>query len=88
MRMARVNISLPDELVAKAKAADLNISGLAAQAIAAELDRRAKTAELDSYLAELDVELGPVSAADQAAASLWAERAFADPGQPHRIQSA
>ena len=88
MRMARLNVSIPDELVARARAADLNVSRLAARAIAEELDRLSKIAELDAYLAELDLELGPVSAADEAAARQWADRALHDPGRPRRANSA
>ena len=60
MRMARVNITVPDDLLNQAKAAGLNVSRLAAAALAEELDRRAKLNELDAYLADLDTELGPV----------------------------
>lgn len=74
MRMARVNITVPDELLGQAKAAGLNVSRLAADALAEELDRRAKLAELDAYLAELDAELGPITAEEQAAARKWADR--------------
>lgn len=47
-------------LLSQARAAGLNVSRLAASAIAEELDRLAKIAELDNYLAELDAELGPL----------------------------
>jgi post-segregation antitoxin (ccd killing protein) len=74
MRMARVNITVPDELLGRVKAAGLNVSRVATAALAEELDRRAKLAELDAYLAELDAELGPVTAEEQAAAREWADR--------------
>lgn len=74
MRMARVNITMPDELHAQAKRAGLNISRVAQQAIAAELTRLAKVAELDAYLAELDAELGPVGDQDRAEAKAWADK--------------
>jgi Post-segregation antitoxin CcdA len=74
MRMARVNITIPDELLDHARAAGLNVSRLAAGALAEELDRRAKIAALDAYLAELEVELGPVSETEQVAAAAWADR--------------
>ena len=74
MRMAKVSVSIPDEVVAAAKAAGLNISRLATRALADELDRQAKVAELDAYLARLESELGPISATDAAAAADWAER--------------
>ena len=72
--MARVNITIPDELLEHARAAGLNVSRLAAAALAEELDRRAKIAALDAYLAELDAELGPVPQAESAAAAAWADR--------------
>ena len=65
---------MPDELHAQAKQAGLNISQLAQRAVAAELARLAKVAELDAYLAELDAELGPVSDRDRAEAKAWADR--------------
>lgn len=80
MRMARVNISVPDEILSRAKAAGLNVSQLAAAALAGELDRRAKIAELDRYLRELDAELGPVPAADERAARQWADAALGTAG--------
>jgi Post-segregation antitoxin CcdA len=76
MRMARVNVTVPDGLLEQARAAGLNISRLAATALAEELDRRAKLAELDCLLAELDAELGPVPAHEAAAAREWADRAL------------
>ncbi len=66
VRMARVNISLPDDLHRQARAAGHNISQLTRGAGAAELDRRAKLAELGAYLQELESELGPVPAAKRA----------------------
>ena len=74
VRMARVNITIPDDLLRQARAAGLNVSRLAALAVTEALDRRAKIVELDGYLAELDAELGPISAEEAAAAALWADR--------------
>lgn len=74
MRMARVNITVPDELLAQARAAGLNVSRLAASAVTEELDRRAKIAELDAYLAELDADLGPLGDEELAAAREWADQ--------------
>lgn len=76
MRMARVNITIPDDLLGRARDADLNVSRVAATALSEELDRRAKIAALDNYLSELDVALGPVSADDAVGARKWADRAF------------
>jgi post-segregation antitoxin (ccd killing protein) len=47
-------------LLSQARAAGLNVSRLATSAVAEELDRLATIAELDSCLAELDAELGPL----------------------------
>jgi post-segregation antitoxin (ccd killing protein) len=46
--MARLNVYVPDDLAARAKAADLNISALAQAAIADELQRRATNSWLDA----------------------------------------
>lgn len=73
MRMARVNITVPDELLDRARAAGLNVSRVSAAALSEELDRRAKIAALDSYLRELDIELGHVSRDEQQAAQQWAD---------------
>lgn len=92
MRMARVNITVPDEVLDQARAAGLNVSRLAAVALAEELDRRGKLAELEAYLARLDTELGPVSEPELASAREWAERILPhDPsgaGPRRRRQSA
>lgn len=73
MRMARVNITVPDGVLEQARAAGLNVSRIAAIALSEELDRLAKIAALDSYLAELETELGPVSDADRHEATAWAD---------------
>jgi hypothetical protein len=63
----------PHDLLNQAKAAGLNVSRLAAGALAEELDRRAKINELDAYLADLDNELGPVPQHELKAAREWAD---------------
>lgn len=73
MRMSRVNITVPDDLIDRAREADLNVSRLAASALAEELDRRAKITALDTYLAEAERELGPVPQAERDAAERWAD---------------
>jgi len=80
VRMARVNITLPDDLLERARAAGLNVSRVSASALSEELDRRAKIDALDIYLRELHAELGPVSSEEQTAAREWADRALGDPG--------
>lgn len=84
MRMARVNITVPDEILARARAARLNVSRLSAAALVAELDRLAKIAELDRYLQELDAELGPISAEEQHAAREWADQVIENTEKPSR----
>ena len=77
MRMARVNVTMPDDLYAQARQQGLNISRLAQQAVTAELTRRSKIAQLDAYLAQLETEFGPISDAERAEASAWADRVLA-----------
>ncbi|OHV44211.1 hypothetical protein BCD48_25915 [Pseudofrankia sp. BMG5.36] len=74
MRMARVNITVPDDLLVRAKAAGVNVSRVTAAALVEELDRQAKLAELDAYLLELENDLGPIPADEAAAARDWADR--------------
>jgi post-segregation antitoxin (ccd killing protein) len=76
MRMARVNITMPDDLYDRAKNAGLNVSQVAQGAVASELARLAKIADLDAYLGELDEKLGPVSEAERADAAAWADKAL------------
>ncbi len=77
MRMGRMNISVPDELIRAAKVADMNVSKFMSNALAEELDRRAKIKALDEYLAELEAENGPVAPEAMVAAEAWADEAFA-----------
>jgi hypothetical protein len=72
--MSRVNITLPDDVCDRARAAGLNSSRLAREAITDELDRRAKANALDSHLSQLEAELGPVSEGECKAAEEWADR--------------
>lgn len=73
LRLARVNITMPDDLHHEAKSAGLNISQLAQRAVTAELSRLAKLAALDVYLAEMDAELGPTTETQRAEATEWAD---------------
>lgn len=86
MRMARVNITVPDEVVAQAKAAGLNVSRLATAALVDELDRRDKIDALDAYLAQLERELGPIPPDERAAAAAWADQ-LANPRTTPRTSS-
>jgi post-segregation antitoxin (ccd killing protein) len=74
MRMARVNITVPDDVIAEARAAGLNVSRVATVALVDELDRLAKIHALDAYLAELDAELGPPTAEEINEAHRWADQ--------------
>lgn len=74
VRMARVNITIPDSLLRDARSAGLNVSRVSAAALAEELDRRGKISELDTYLRELDATLGPTSEEERHAAREWADR--------------
>jgi hypothetical protein len=67
--------------------ARLNVSRLAAAALAEELDRRAKIAELDGYLADLDAEFGPVPQQELRAVREWAD-AVLPASQGDRAQEA
>jgi Post-segregation antitoxin CcdA len=87
MRMARVNITVPDDLLERAKAARLNVSRLAAAALAEELDRLTKITALDVYLAELETELGPVPQAELDAAANWAQRLTGGPAATRSAQA-
>ena len=76
--MARANITLPDELLDRARAAGLNVSRVAASALLEELDRRDKIAALDSYLLELDQALGPIPQDELEDARRWADHMLGD----------
>src|SRR5437588_12997687 len=82
MRMARVNITVPDDVIAEARHAGLNVSRVATAALVDELDRLAKIAALDSYLAELEAELGPPTKEELDEARRWADRVLARPSAP------
>ena len=84
MRMSRVNITVPDEVAARARDAGLNVSRVATTALLEELDRRAKADALDAYLAQLEAELGPVGPDEALAATTWADRVLATAPQRAR----
>lgn len=84
MRMARVNITVPDEVVAQSRAAGLNVSRLATAALLDELDRRSKIDALDAYLAQLDRELGSIPHSERAAAATWVDKVLAPPSTRRR----
>ena len=76
MRMARVNITMPDDLIASAKAAGINVSRLASEAVAEELDRRAKVLAAEQHLADLEAELGPIAPEELDRARGWLDAAL------------
>ena len=84
VRMARVNITMPDDLYQRARQAGLNVSQLAQRAVAEELDRLARIAELDVYLAQLEAELGPTTDAERVEARVWADGVFDGPRRRSR----
>ena len=63
--MARVSITVPDDVVARAKAVGLNVSRLTTAALVEELDRLNKIDALNASLAQLDAELGSISSAKE-----------------------
>ena len=69
MRMARVNIYLPDDLAEKAKAADLNVSGLAQEAIRRQLRVRETNQWLDRLLQRPPTGVPPTVVAEALAAA-------------------
>ena len=71
--MARVNISIPDDVIERARVAGVNVSRVATEALLDELDRREKRRSLEQYLAEMDRRLGPVSSERVAEAVAWAD---------------
>lgn len=79
MRMARVNITVPDELIEQARLQGLNVSRITAQALHGELDRLRKIAALDEYLAALERTLGPIPVDEQSEAAEWADAVLATP---------
>jgi post-segregation antitoxin (ccd killing protein) len=76
MRMARVNITVPDEVTVRARAAKLNVSRITTAALLEELNRLAKRAELDAYLAELEAERGPITKERAAGGRAWLDAAL------------
>ncbi|MGH3755385.1 MAG: hypothetical protein ACRDRP_22365 [Pseudonocardiaceae bacterium] len=76
VRRARVNITIPDDLHRRAKAAGLHMALVARRAVADGLDRLDKTAGLEACRADLDAELGPVTDADRADAQAWVEQVY------------
>lgn len=73
-RMPRMQVYLPADLYEQVKQRGLPASELLQKAVAAEVRRQDKVAELDRYLEELRAEVGPPSERGLAEAEAWAER--------------
>lgn len=73
MRMTRVNLTLPDDLLREARATGLNLSACAAAGLREELDRRSKIAEMERYLAEQEAEREVLGQEAVQAAQAWAD---------------
>ena len=80
MRMARVNVYLPDDLAAEAKEAGLNVSAVTQAAIRSELQRNAMAVWLDELASfrrqgpPIDVSHDDViGALDEARRELWGD---------------
>ncbi len=74
---------MPEDVYRRARLAGLNISQLAQRAVGDELDRLAKIAALDAYLAELEAELGPIGETERIEASNWADRVLGEDSRRH-----
>lgn len=71
--MGRMNISMSDELIAKAKELGLNVSRLSAAAVGLEVRKAEKNAYIDRYLAELEAEQGPIPEHEMRDAQAWVD---------------
>jgi hypothetical protein len=58
---------------------------LAQRAVADELNRLAKIAELDAYILELENQLGPTSDAERAEAKAWADKVLGTSARRHSV---
>jgi post-segregation antitoxin (ccd killing protein) len=74
MRMARMQVYLPDDLYAQVKARGLLASELLQRAVRAELRRLDLLAEADRYVEEVTAEYGPPTAEEIAYAEDLARR--------------
>ena len=88
VRMARANVYLPDELHARARAAELNVSELTQRAIELELDRQERLAAMDAFLDDLVQEAGPATEAERIDAETWARAVLDTAGRSARGEKA
>jgi len=82
--MARVNITIPDDLLERARAEGLNISEVARTGLAVEFERLDKIAAVDAYLAGYEAREGPATAVDDEEAEAWARRVLDQPSTSRR----
>ncbi len=73
--MARVNVSIPDDVIERAREAGLNVSRLATSALEEALEKQVKIELAKQYLAELEAELGPIPQEDLDRAAAWLDSA-------------
>ena len=73
--MARVNVSIPDDVIERAREAGLNVSRLATSALEEALEKQVKVELAKQYLAELEAELGPIPQEDLDRAAAWLDSA-------------
>ena len=74
LRMARVNVYLPDALHERAKRARLNVSDLCQQAIESELGRRRRLRVLERLADETTESFGEASTDEVAAVEAWVDQ--------------
>jgi hypothetical protein len=77
MRMARVNITVPDEVIQQARIAGFNVSRITTEALVDALDRRDKIRALNEYLATAERDLGPIPEEERRLAAEWADEVLA-----------
>lgn len=85
MRMARVNITVPDDVLTRARDHGLNVSGLATAALRNELERLDKVAGFERMMAEIDAEMGPRDPQEIEDARRWAEDVYGSEEPERRI---
>jgi post-segregation antitoxin (ccd killing protein) len=83
MRMARVNVYLPDELHQRAKRARLSVSELCQRAVQEELLRRERLRALERFNEELVERQGPAEPAEIARAEAWVDEVLGAAGRAH-----
>lgn len=82
--MASASTTDPYDLLQSARSAGPDASQLSADGLAEDVDRRAKIAEMDDYLRELDARLGPTPDEERSAARKWADGVLQQSGHEER----